>query len=1067
MFKLIKNELKKNPGYFNFIEKLEQGGGQLFEEYVVAYKKATLPGKVIWPQEEVVDPTDVVKFKLAKCLSGGTTKGFDILHIHNNIATGYECKWFEHKDSVSHSKISNKASPVRHTKISQLVFCTTATNISKEAAKWEDVGLEGGEFWFSEDVFNVVKNYVKKQKKVVYKPMTPRDSFFRKALKKLGKDYKTFKLKEGWKNFIRIFQHWPAASGKGSFPRLAYDLFFNTNKPEINLVHNPSLVVLKGNLVKNVTHDLGLGNNNLHIVFAGDVTDGASDTEELQLLRQYALVVKDRKKLFEVLEENQAKNIWFHTTPHSYSNKTNNCLVKLLKSYGIESINFAHVDEVHHLVQPETSYWTDVFKDSVMPINTRFYSSANKRFAKSEYLNNNLVSMDEDFYDILVQPLSEAQAVALGYKRKSMYTEYVYDADNFSDSIVDVLSKKNIPYVKVKGTNIVVPLTYYISIDMLVRAKLEKAEVNHTKITMNRVQDCVDYANFAETLIPRIIDKYVKSSEFNIHHNTKIVQELKNNLKIMACDTHNRSTVKILQEVSSIPKLYKHSIVIHCRLLGEGWDPHNGWVDSNIFVDPTFSEIRIYQDANRGSRIGDGSKKVNHIFGASLISTDGKAEPFNDMFKKIKNVADALEQGNADISETINIKAVKSMSKGRKGNRSIGQDLKTHLIEWDESELLNAYKHYIEQGKYNKFGQIVNDMNEYYWNHVEKNNIWAGRGDMSSIRNEMFKKYSEYFDSKKNKNEEIMRGIVNGHNYLLSNNNIIRTVKLKKKAKQIEMDTRKNLPIYYWEERIKRQTFKDAKAESQLIVDCTTKFFQYFRGLSVGSGDITTPNTRGGTREGMRQEILKNFDSSAYEKKEAKIKEAMIKDIRNTMENYYKNAFHNDSNYTRGATAELCKKYQTPEQFVQKNTKDIRDKWMKNHKHYKNQKLKVYKIIHEEFKTLLGMPVWIEAVLKRWDETGIIGCEANSNIIYKLLRDHWKVLSKSELAKLEKMKKDVNVAGRHGNHVIWNKGLKGKNDPRCMETGAKISKILKGRKPWNTGFTKDTYKDYKKKGEIA
>ena len=45
MFKLIKNELKKNPNYFNFIEKLEQGGGQLFEEYVVAYKKATLPSK--------------------------------------------------------------------------------------------------------------------------------------------------------------------------------------------------------------------------------------------------------------------------------------------------------------------------------------------------------------------------------------------------------------------------------------------------------------------------------------------------------------------------------------------------------------------------------------------------------------------------------------------------------------------------------------------------------------------------------------------------------------------------------------------------------------------------------------------------------------------------------------------------------------------------------------------------------------------------------------------------------------------------------------------------------------
>jgi hypothetical protein len=42
------------------------------------------------------------------------------------------------------------------------------------------------------------------------------------------------------------------------------------------------------------------------------------------------------------------------------------------------------------------------------------------------------------------------------------------------------------------------------------------------------------------------------------------------------------------------------------------------------------------------------------------------------------------------------------------------------------------------------------------------------------------------------------------------------------------------------------------------------------------------------------------------------------------------------------------------------------------------------------------------------------------------------------------MKKDVNVAGRHGNHVIWNKGLAGKNDPRCMAVGRKISQINTG-----------------------
>ena len=121
--------------------------------------------------------------------------------------------------------------------------------------------------FYTKEAFDVVKKFINKKVKKVYRALKPRDAFFQSVLDDNDTKFKNH-LKTNsvpYKELqVRTFMHWPAATGKGSLPRLAYDMtyekYLNYKKDgyPINTVVNPTLAVLKGNLTKVVEHALSL-----------------------------------------------------------------------------------------------------------------------------------------------------------------------------------------------------------------------------------------------------------------------------------------------------------------------------------------------------------------------------------------------------------------------------------------------------------------------------------------------------------------------------------------------------------------------------------------------------------------------------------------------------------------------------------------------------------------------------------------------------------------------------------------------------------------------------------------
>ena len=779
------NKYSGNDAHLDFWEALEQHGGRLlFEEYVALYLKATLPGDTYWLGEDVVPAHVAQKYRFTNLLKGKRSLGGDVINIYQNRAVAYESKWFDDKESINLKLVANKQQVINKTGIDQLIFTTNARRTSDAVTEWVDeAGFMFQEEWITREVFDTVKAYINSQVKKTYKPMTPRDQFFRDALSELQTDFdKKFTKVATSKILTRIFQHWPAASGKGSFPRLAYDMIFeprwNYKKAyPINTVINPTLTVLKGNLVKHIHHDIGLGNidNVIHVIYAGDVTKAAKDTEELQSIRSMAKVFVNKIEFVKFLRETQNQTVWVHTTVHSYDR-----LAKVMKGQK-KSFYFAHIDEVHHMIQPDYSTWTASLNDSACLIQIRLMSSANKRKARG---NGATYSMDDPaFCDIQVKDLDEQTAVKLGYKRKTVLLNYVYDDNSFPIDWIERLETGGQPLIKLKDTDIVVPMSWFMAVDSLFRFRVEYSERNHTKLTLNSIKECQEFAKFIVAIRPKLLKELA-------HSNNPVYRRL---LKatIMVADTQENSTVKLLKEVSAIPDTFEDSFIIHCRLLGEGWDPENGWIDSNMFISPTHSEIRIYQDVNRGSRIGNGSKSINYVVQFFLKDEENH---FNDMFARVKSVGEALEVGVDEITEQVIFKQIRNIPKGKKMSRQAGTDVLSYYDEVSADFFANSFNTYIKEGRYHRFGGIVNDIvTSWIKMDQERRGYLPTWKIINQMKTDIKKQYKDFFGQYKSDISFLQ--IVKGEHFLLSDENMMLAINWQiervELAEQVRQDIRK------------------------------------------------------------------------------------------------------------------------------------------------------------------------------------------------------------------------------------------------------------------------------------
>jgi hypothetical protein len=803
----LKTLLNKHSGkdahldFWSDLENLSPANRLLFEEYCAMFfkaenQKAKKPGQVYWLSKSKGDvvPAKVQQdLKISHLMKGDSTMGMDILWVqHDGRAIGYESKWFDDKDSISFSKVANKELPMSRTLV-ELIFVTNAKKPSRELLVPEHEIQSGFKFleeWITREVFDTVKNYVNGQVPRKYEPLTPRDQFFEEALDQHHTEVIAhimgLKLKE---ISLRVFQHWPAASGKGSFPRLAYDMTYEPlwdykKSYPINAVINPTLTVLKGNLMKHIKHDLALGNNVVHVIYAGDVTKSAN-TEELQAMRDMAKLFTDRGELYTWIKTAKNQTVWVHTTVHSYS-RLAEVMTKLKKSF-----YFGHIDEVHHTIQPDYSNWTDCLEDAKCVIQARFMSSANLRIANGKGATHSMG--DPDFSDIQIKALDEKTAIALGYKRQSKIISYAYRESDFASDWLEQLDTGSQPRIRLKGTEFVVPLGWWMAADALIKFRLEYFQVNHTKLTLNTVENCNEFARFFDAFRKAVLKTYCGNDTKD-----PIYKRLMK-AKIMVADTHSNSTVKILKEVSAIPDTFKDSFIIHCRLLGEGWDPENGWIDSNMFVDATWSEIRIYQDVNRGSRIGDGSKKINYIVMVSFLDDESA---FNKMFGNITKVGNALELGIEDIQEHVEFKAFKNIPKGQRMPRQAGSDELSAHDEMFADFLNSSLTGYIKDGKYYEFGSMIHEMVKMYQEEFEKRGLYnIDNGDWMKrdfLKYEICLKYKEFFNQysfrgRRNKIDEI----VEGKDFRLSTDTIIQVADWREKVTKIAKDRRTELFNFY------------------------------------------------------------------------------------------------------------------------------------------------------------------------------------------------------------------------------------------------------------------------------
>lgn len=783
----------------------------LFELHGYIYRKLSTNNPVFHTRDlNDIAAVDRKRLKLDLITTGGNAEGFDFLEVGER-SVAFESKRYEKQNQesgLSHLAVANKNKVVELTNIDQLIFITNKRKTSFRAKKYNPkVGYIYREEIYNNDTINLVRDYLKCKKKKQYKPLLPRDSFFEEAInqavKDINKEIKLRKIKthkdllKKIKDRIKIFQHWPASSGKGSMPRIIYDRViesfwdFDQEYP-INVIVNPSTPVLKTNAVKQVEHDLSLKNNNKHIVMA-DISK-SFNLEELDDYKHMMDVVTAEKHFVDLFKKYHSNStIWIHVLNDSYAK-----MIAFLKALKVKQIYFQHIDEVHHNIQPRDALWRAPLDNSLMKVLFCYRTSANIRSSKGK---GSVESMDsDDFFDIKILDLSESRAVELGYKRRARQIVYHYDLNNYPYDWKVELDDGKMPIVKFNKT--VLPLHWAEQLDANIRAAIEH-KCQFTKYTFNRVDDIVAFAKIYQPLKENILKSLARRGEISPRSN--LYRQILRRPFIVA-DTKSFKTSSIIREVEAIPNLYpKGADFGHCYLFGEGWD-QSGWLDSSCFMDPTWSELRIYQDVNRGAR-GPKIKKYNNLIVAQhRLPKEDEEYARNRMFKQVMDTALKLENGFEDIRDSVIFKAVRNISKPPKGSKEIGTEFETYYDEQSTDVLTGAFSDYVMYGKhylfYDNNAKIVD---EYYTELKKYGYFLPGVASLKKkIRKNIIIKYPDVFADYKNKDLQ-MKKLILGNSVLLS------------PAKKID--------IYSLREKIQSDKIAFRKAGQKIIEDSVINQF--------------------------------------------------------------------------------------------------------------------------------------------------------------------------------------------------------------------------------------------------
>lgn len=681
-------------------------------------------------------------WNIVNLLKGERSEGADY-YTESLGGTAVEVKYQHDESSIKLHKLAVKEVALNKTNIKYRVL---ATNLSRVSSTIEDY-LPHWTYIFGEDIYNEevyqrIRQYVlNPKKKIIYTEVGYRadqngdTSFHEQSIRDM---FDEIVAQIGYDGVARLISIKPTASGKGSDPILLWKFFlekFIEKKSKLTLKVNPSLTVLKGNLIKETKDIKARGSNTQVLVLASDVSKGIEDAEELNLIKQHAEVVNGNTIIDHIVDWMEGSyHLHIETTIHSY-----HTLGKIMIDNDIVG-DFMYIDEVKHTVQDETSMFAQCLYDTYGKWTIRVGVDANLVSGTDEKGNQVPTSMfNKNLWRNFTQPgknfpvvWEEGDVTSRGWKRDTHLDIHTYDVNELPVEIQGAIHDKKSAIITINGVS--APQEWLFSLDTLARYMLGYPTRKYSLLNLNNRERVARFIEFAKYAWPEIIKQYGDARNPAIRRllNIPFIDIYSNG------NTHN----KIQRLVDGIPSNNpKGAIVCQVKKLSEGWDPEDGWVDSVSFVDNSGSKIRIAQTIGRGQRLGGGFDEVV-VFQSMVVDPTDQYE-VKRSFKLVNDVAETLGLGN-NIEDNITFFDHTNPS-APNGSRTKGTRYQRPVWEL-EGGLMMAFKGFLQNGNFNPYRSVVE---EIFHTHSQEilDNIKPGQAKVQKeIYEGVIDQYPDFFN---------------------------------------------------------------------------------------------------------------------------------------------------------------------------------------------------------------------------------------------------------------------------------------------------------------------------------
>lgn len=721
--------------------------------------------KVYSPNTNEVPANRATEWKINDLLKGERSEGADY-YTECLGGTAVEVKYQHDESSIKLHKLAVKEVALNKTNIKHRVL---VTNLSRVSSTIEDY-LPHWTYIFGEDIYNeevyqrIRKFVLNPKKKITHTEVGYRadqngdTSFHEKSIRDM---FDEIVAQIGYDGVARLISIKPTAAGKGSDPTLLWKGFlekFIDKKSKLTTKINPSLTVLKGNLIKEVTDIKARNATTKVVVLASDVSKGVEDAEELNLIKHHAQVV-NANEIIDIIDDWLQGNYHLHieTTIHSY-----HTLGNIMTDNNIVG-DFMYIDEGKHTVQDEFSKFSYCLFDMYGKWNIRVNADANPVEGKDEQGNQMPTSMyNKNLWRNFTKPSqdfpilwTEEDVTSRGWKRKTKLEIHTYDVNKLPIEIQGAIHNKKSAIISINGIN--APQEWLFALDTLARYMINYPTRKFPLLNFNNRDRVAKFVEFSKYAWPEIVKQYGDARNPTIRRlsNTPFIDIYSNG------NTHN----KIQRLVDGIPSNnINGAIVCQVKKLSEGWDPKNGWVDSICFVDNSGSKIRIAQTIGRGQRLGGGFDEVV-VFQSIIVDPTDQYDVKRE-FKLVNDVAEALGLGN-NIDDSITFFDHTNPSapgSGRtKGNRS-------QRPVWElDGGLMAAFKGFRQHGNLNPYRGVVE---EIFHTHSKEilDAIKPGQAKVQKrIYEDVIDQYQDFFNQFKDYSgkRSTLTKIIKGHHWLL------------------------------------------------------------------------------------------------------------------------------------------------------------------------------------------------------------------------------------------------------------------------------------------------------------